>query len=368
MPGVEFVDAAKYRAYLGIKGDQGEEAATVSTGPTAHAPQDMATIKTATAGAETATCKGDTNPQLKGNANPSCDPTCLCEALGEMNNSLEHLKEEYFNCFHATVKATREDLNEVDATYVETVLEAMRKWQVDVTLAITAMHTDDCVVWDTKCNAIDEAMWKFGQTCETSHIMHANTREACWKAVIEGDEKDPVIKLLDKVLEKTRIVANHAVEAFQKRFKEVLVPRVPAEHLPVLISNAYNTVSQFRMSIWWMVADECIMPMQHDYLMNFGLATVMQHALEKVPSTCRRIMLPHPPEPNDDLTAFLDSLGNTSLPRASMTSMVAPMMALSDIPPLPGVLPTGGLGVGPVSAATTPVFGVHLLLLYLPAW
>ena len=88
MPGLEFVDAAKYRAYLGVKSDQGEEAATASVGPTAHAPQDTVTMKTATVGAETTTHKGDTNPQRKGNANPSCDPTCLCEVLGEMNNSL----------------------------------------------------------------------------------------------------------------------------------------------------------------------------------------------------------------------------------------------------------------------------------------
>ena len=219
------------------------------------------------------------------------------------------------------------------------------------------MHTDDCVVWDAKHNTIDEATWKFEQMCETSRIKCAKAREAHQKAVIEGDEKDPIVKLLDQVLEKTRRVANHTVEAFQKQFKEVLVPHVPAEHLPVPVSNAYNTVSQFRMSIWRMVADECIMPMRHNYLTNFGLATVMQHVLEKVPSTCMRIVLPRPPEPKDDLTAFLDSLGNTLLPRAPVASMVAPMMALSNVPPLPGILPTGGLGVGPVPATTAPVFG-----------
>ena len=94
MPGVKIVDAAKYQAYLGVKSDQGEEAATASVGPAAHAPQDTVTMKTATAGAETMTHKGDANPQCKGNANPSCDPTRLCEALREMNNSLEHLEDE----------------------------------------------------------------------------------------------------------------------------------------------------------------------------------------------------------------------------------------------------------------------------------
>ena len=115
--------------------------------------------------------------------------------------------------------------------------------------------------------------------------------------MVEGDEKDPVIELLDKVLEKTRVAANQAVDAFQKQFKEALVPCVSAEHLPVLGSNTYNTVSQFSMAIWWMVADECFMPMWHVYLTNFGLATITQHALEKVPITCMRIVPPRPAEP-----------------------------------------------------------------------
>ena len=77
-----------------------------------------------------------------------------------MNNSLEHLERGYFNCFHETVMATWEvlaDINEIDATYVDTVLTAMGKWQKDVTLAIADMHSNDCVIWDAKRNAIDEA-------------------------------------------------------------------------------------------------------------------------------------------------------------------------------------------------------------------
>ena len=134
-----------------------------------------------------------------------------------MNNSLEHLEQGYFNCFHDTVKATQEvlaDINEIDATYIDTVLMAMAKWQKDIALAITDMYTDDCVVWDTKRNAIDEATQKFGETCEASHIKRAAAREARQRALVEGDEKDPVIKLLDRVLVKTKQVANKAIEAF----------------------------------------------------------------------------------------------------------------------------------------------------------
>ena len=359
IPDVEFIDAAKYRSFLGIKQDKGEEVTTASAGSLAQASQDSAAVKATPTPAKTMTGAGDARSPL--------DPTHLCEALGQMNNSLEHLEWGYFNCFHETVKATREvlaDLNEVDATYVNTVLVAMGKWQKDITLAIADMHTDDCVVWDAKRNAINKATQEFGKTYKASHIQRANAREGCQRAMVEGDEKDPVVELLDQVLVKMREVANIAVEAFQKQFEEALVPRVPAEHLPLLVSNAYNTVSQFCMTIWWMVADKCIMPMWHDYLTNFGLATIMQHALEKVPSTCMRIVPLHPPEPRDNLTAFLDLLENTSASHVPATPLVPPMMAPPVMPvvpppviaPLPRIPASGNLGMGPVPTTTVPVF------------
>ena len=342
MPGMQFVDPAKYRSFLGIKPDKGEEVTTASAGTPAQAPRDSAAMDTAPAPAETTT-------GVKGTQCP-LDPRHLCQALGEMNDSLKHLERGYFDCFHETVKATREvlaDINEIDATYIDTVLTAMAKWQKDITLAITDMYTDDCVVWDSKRNAIDEATQKFGETCEASHIKHAAAHEACQKPVVAGDEKDPVIELLDRVLVKTRQAENRAV---------------PAEHLPILISNAYNTVSQFRMTIWWMVADECIMPMRHDFLMNHGLASVMQHTLEKVPSTCMRIVPPRPPEPKDNLMLFLDSLGNSSATHAPATPVVHPTVAppVTPIVPPPAIAPLPSistLGVRPVPTTSVPVFG-----------
>ena len=286
---------------MGIKPDKGDEVATASAGTAAQAPRDSATMDTTPAPAEPTTGAEGTQRPL--------DPKRLCQVLGEMNDSLKHLERGYFDCFHETVKATREvlaDINEIDTTYVDMVLTAMAKWQMEVTLAITDMHTDDCAVLDANCNAIDESTQKFGETCEASHIKCANAHEASQKAAVAGDEKDPVLELLDQVLIKMRQAVNRAIENFQKQFEEALVPCVPAEHLPILVSNAYNTVSQFRMVIWWMVADECIMPMQHEYIMNHGLASVLQHALEKVPSTCMRIMPPHPLQPKDNLTLFLD--------------------------------------------------------------
>ena len=40
----------------------------------------------------------------------------------------------------------------------------------------------------------------------------------------KGDTPDPVVELLDRVLEKMRVVANEAVATFQKQFQEALLP------------------------------------------------------------------------------------------------------------------------------------------------
>ena len=162
---------------MGIKPDKGEEVTTASAGTRAQVSRDSATMDTAPAPTETTT-------GVKGAQCP-LDPRRLCEALGEMNNSLEHLERGYFDCFHEMVKATREvlaDINEIDATYVDTVLTAMAKWQKDVTLMITDMYTVDCVVWDAKCNTIDEATQKFRETCKVSRIKHGAAREARQKS------------------------------------------------------------------------------------------------------------------------------------------------------------------------------------------
>ena len=274
--GAEAVDPVKYRMFLGVTEDKGEEAAMASAGTTAQSPNGMAATEVMPISADTATQEDDANPP-----NPRCSPTHLCEALGEMNNGLEHLEMGYFNCFNETVKATREvlaEVNNIDATYVDAMLEAMTKWQATISLTIMEMHTDDCAMWDAKHDTLDEATRDFRKTCETNRIKRAKARAAHHKAEVVGDEKDPVVELLDRVLVKMREAANLMVVAFQKQFKEALVPRAPAKHLLVLVSCAYSTMSQFRMAIWWMVADECIMPMRHDYLTSFGLATVMQHA------------------------------------------------------------------------------------------
>ena len=84
MLGMQFVDLTKYRSFLGIKPDKGEEVTTASAGTPAQAPRDSAAMDTAPAPTETTTGVEGTQRPL--------DPRHLCQVLGEMNNSLKHLE------------------------------------------------------------------------------------------------------------------------------------------------------------------------------------------------------------------------------------------------------------------------------------
>ena len=154
-----------------------------------------------------------TSGVVAGGSGTECDPTHLYEVLGLMTNSLEHLGDGYFSCFKATVWTTREvlaDLNEVDATYVDTILEVMRTWHTTVILAMTGTHTEDHTIWDAKCDTLDEATTKFSQVYETARITCTKAWDDQHKAIQEGDARDPVVDLLDWVLVKTRRAANVA--------------------------------------------------------------------------------------------------------------------------------------------------------------
>ena len=96
--------------------------------------------------------------------------------------------------------------------------------------------------------------------------------------------------------------------------------------------------------------------MRHTYLLSFSLATMMQHALEKIPSVCMMNILPHPPDPKDDLTTFLDSLGGGSAPRTPAMPAVLSVVSAGTCN-LTGVLDTGGLGMGQAPPASALVFG-----------
>ena len=99
--GMESVDPVKYHIFLGVgpmpdsgmsttsKQAQGEQAVTASTGAPAQHPQGLAVTQ--------ATEAPTTGRTPTGGSGAECDPTCLCEVLGLMTNSLEHLQDRYLS-------------------------------------------------------------------------------------------------------------------------------------------------------------------------------------------------------------------------------------------------------------------------------
>ena len=147
------------------------------------------------------------------------------------------------------------------------------------------------------------------------------------------------------------------VKEFQKQFYEVLLPRIPHQHLPILVHGAYNTMTQFHMTVWRMEVDECIMPMCHMYLSSFGIVAILQHALEKVPSTCMLGIPPCPTEPKDKLSALVDSLGSTPMPQTPAGRM--PSVATSGAQGSSSTQSTGSMDTGCIQRPLLPSLGVN---------
>ena len=361
LPDVINVDPEKFRAFIGASSmpDTGvpvlpkevsrEKATIASAAEPAQQPSGSATMKAT-----------DTPAASRGNPGepgPKCNPTTLYEALGLMMNSLEHSEDRYFTCFKETVQATREvlaDLNEADSQYVNSMLDATGTWHRTVVLTVADIHTDSAAVWDTKRDLLDQATTTFSQACEKACIKHAEAQEAQQEAIKKGEANDLVITLLDKVLEQTWVAANVVVKEFQKQFNEVLLPRIPCRHLPILVHGAYNTMTQFHMMVWRMVADKCIMPMCHTYLSLFGTAAILQHALEKVPSACMLGIPPHSAEPKDKLSTLLDSLGSTPTSKTPAGRM--PTVATSGAQGSSSAQSTGSTDTGSIQLPHTPIF------------
>ena len=88
--------------------------------------------------------------------------------------------------------------------------------------------------------------------------------------------------------------AERAVDAFLKEINETLCKDGPVAAQGPLIANALSTTFQFQMSMWQMVGDECICPLQAKHSDWCGMAGVVQAIVETFPNNCT-IMFPQAP-------------------------------------------------------------------------
>ena len=117
-----------------------------------------------------------------------------------------------------------------------------------------------------------------------------------------GDPKDPVVHLLDATRRAAHAQAERAVDSFLKKINEILCKHVPVTAQGPLIANALSTAFQFQMSMWRMVGDECIHPLQAKHSDWCGMASIVQAIVETFPNNCT-IMFPQAPMPTESFSA-----------------------------------------------------------------
>ena len=84
------------------------------------------------------------------------------------------------------------------------------------------------------------------------------------------------------------------MDAFLNKIQETLQKHVPVSAQGPLIANALSMAFQFQMSVWWMVGEECICPVQAKHSDWCGLAGIVQAIVETFPTTCAIMFLPTP--------------------------------------------------------------------------
>ena len=220
------------------------------------------------------------------------------DALSEMAASLMDLEDGYFKALREVIIEMERalwDISHIDAHYVSQVVTVMASWQEAVQTAATHMENADLTIYlacqEDAWRATREYVAAVIKACEDRDAAHANEAEAQKQAIKSGDPEDPVVRLLDATRRAAHAQAERAVDTFLKKINETLCKHVPVAAQGPLIANTLSTAFQFQMSVWWMVGDECIRPLQAKHSDWCGMAGVVQAIVDTFPNNCA-IMFP----------------------------------------------------------------------------
>ena len=132
---------------------------------------------------------------------------------------------------------------------------------------------------------------------EERDAAHA-VEEGAWKQALKDDDyRDPVVRLLHVTQQAAHTQCEKAIDAFLSSIEKTLQKHVPVHAQGPLISNALSTAFQFQMSVWHMIGEECIRPVQAKHSDWCGLAGIVQAIVETFPKNCA-LMFPPPPPPS----------------------------------------------------------------------
>ena len=237
------------------------------------------------------------------------------DTLDEMAQSIAGLEEGYFMALREVIHETEKalwDVSHIDSTYISCIITVMAGWQEAVQAATSHMESADTTIYlahhEDAWRATKEYVAEVIKACEQHDADHTKEGELQKEAIKTGDSKDPVVRLLEAVCKAAHAQAERAMDIFLNKIKETLWKYVPISAQGSLIANALSTAFQFQMSIWWMIGDECIHPLQAKHSDWCGLAGTVQAIIETFPNNCTIMFLPAPvPEAPFSSTFNLDS-------------------------------------------------------------
>ena len=265
-------------------------------------------------------------------------------ALREMATSIVDLEEGYIRTFHEVIMETKRalrDVSRINTHYVSQVITVMSSWQEVVPTTASHMEGIDTTIYLTRREDAQKvtreyvaAVVKAREECDTAHAVEEEARR---QALKDDNHGDPVVCLLHVTRTVAHTQCEKAVDAFLSSIKKTLAKHVPVHAQGPLISNALSTAFQFQMSMWHMIGEECIHPVQAKHSDLCGLASIVQAMVEMFPKNCA-LMFPPPPPPSvasfsttfrpqssdDDNDDTADNYGASSSFRRFDSSLSAP--------------------------------------------
>ena len=191
------------------------------------------------------------------------------DALREMAASIVDLEDGYFKALHEVIVETERalrDVSRIDAHYVSQVVTVMSSWQEAVQTAASHMEGADTTNYlahrEDAQRATREYMAAVVKAREERDAAQAVKEGARKQALKDDNYEDPIVRLLHVTRKAAHAQCEKAVDAFLSSIEKTLQKHVPVHAQGPLISNALSTTFQFQMSVWRMIGEECIRPVQ----------------------------------------------------------------------------------------------------------
>ena len=290
--------------------------------------------------------------------------------LSEMAASLLDLEDSYFKALRKVIIETEralQDISYIDAHYISQVVTVMASWQEAVQTAVTHMENVDLTIYlacrEDARRVMREYIAMVIKARKECDAAHAKETEAQKQAIKSRDPEDPVVHLLEAMHRVAHAQAERAVDTFLKKIKEILHKHVPVTAQGPLIANAMSTAFQFQMSMWWMVGDECIHPLQAKHSDWCRMASIVQAVVKTFPNNCA-LMFPLAPQDPVPAGSFSATFRPISSKEEDNDEPISPgIRGFESSTPVPSGCGCSSSGRSPAFSSTPLLHGRHFILL-----